>query len=139
MEINTLKSRYYGIQDMFRHINTDGCLFLSLCSIIEEVTEKPADIIGIIQKSMKEGWLSDDYEVRDSLALLGEFTGKKWKRIEAPELPQKIEEWEFTIEKWFNPRTGFTHFKRRFTDTLFSSATVKFGKIKEYYIYSYRR
>ncbi len=139
MSYDKLRTRYNGIQDMFRHINTDGCLFLSLCSIIEEVTEKPADLIGIIQRSMKEGWLAEDYEVKDSLSLLGEFTGKKWTRREETSLPIVIEAHEFTIEKWFNPRTGFTHFKRRFVDTLFSSATIKFGKIKEYYIYSYRR
>lgn len=137
MSYQTLKERYYGIQDMFRHINTDGCLFLSLCSIIEEVTEKPADVIGIIQTSMKKGWLAEDYEVKDSLAILGEFTGKKWVRREVKELPIVIESWEFTIEVWQKPNSVGKHFKRRFVDTIFNSATVKMGKIKEYYIYSY--
>ena len=139
MTLEELKARYSGIQSMLHHINTDGCLFLSLCTIIEEVTGKPADIVGIVQKGMKSGWLKEDYEVKDSLKMLSDFTGGKWTRREVSVLPAVIEETEFTIEKWYNPKTGFTHFKRRFVDTLFNSATVRFGKIKEYYIYSYKK
>ncbi len=58
-----------------------------------------------------------------------------FKRIETPTLPSVINDNQFTIEKWFNPRTKFTHFKRRFVDTLQSSVTVKEGKVIEYYIY----
>ena len=90
MNYDELKARYYGIQDMLKYINTDGCFFLSLCSIIEEVTGKPVDLIGIVQKSKKEGWLTEDYEVKDSLALLGEFTGKRWTRREESEIPSVI-------------------------------------------------
>ena len=139
MSYDELKARYNGIQDLLKYINTDGCLFLSLCSIIEEVTGKPVDLIGMIQKSKKEGWLTEDYEVKNSLLLLEEFTGKRWTRREETELPAVIHDWEFTIEEWLSPLTGFIHFKRRFVDTLFRSATVRNGRIKEYYIYSYKR
>ena len=137
MTLQQLKVRYSGIQTLLDRIGESGCLFLALCSIIEEVTGLPADIVGIIQTSMANGWLRKDYEVKDSLSLLKAFTGKDWKRIEVPKLPDVIKDNEFTIEKWYNPRTRFTHFKRRFADTLVSSTTVKEGSIKEYYIYSY--
>ena len=86
---------------------------------------------------MARGWLLKDFTVQNSLSLLSAFTGKVWKRKEVTNLPDVIKNNEFTIEKWFNPRTRFTHFKRRFTDTLVSSVTVKEGKIQEYYIYYY--
>lgn len=137
MNLTQLKARYSGIQTKLDRIGESGCLFLALCSIIEEVTGYPADIIGIVQESMARGWLLKDFTVKDSLSLLHAYTGRTWKRIEVPNLPDVIKDNEFTIEKWFNPRTKFTHFKRRFANTLVSSTTVREGTIKEYYIYSY--
>lgn len=137
MDLSKIKSRYSGVQTRLKNISDYGCLFLALCTIIEEVTGKEADIIGIIQLSRQKGWLSADYTVEDSIAILNEYTGKSFKREIFETLPDTIRDNEFTIEKWFNPRTGYTHFKRRFVDTLLSSVTVKEGRIKEYYIYSY--
>ncbi len=137
MNLSVLKSRYAGIQTLLDRIGESGCLFLCLLTIIEEVTGYPADVIGIVKESIARGWLQKDFEVKDSLSLLSAFTGKNWKRVEVSKLPDVIRDNEFTIEKWFNPRTRFTHFKRRFVDTLVSSTTVKEGSIAEYYIYSY--
>lgn len=120
-----------------KYISSDGCLFLCLCMIIEEVTGKEADIIGIIQESLAKEYLANDFTVKDSLSLLKNFTGKTWKRVEVKKLPDVINDNEFTIEKWFNPKTKGNHFKRRFVDTLIDSQTVKIGYITEYYIYSY--
>lgn len=137
MDLSKIKSRYSGVQTRLKNISDYGCLFLALCTIIEEVTGKEADIIGIFQLSRQKGWLGADYTVEDSIAILNEYTGKSFKREIFETLPDTIRDNEFTIEKWFNPRTGYTHFKRRFVDTLLSSVTVKEGRIKEYYIYSY--
>lgn len=137
MNISQLKSRYTGIQTKLSKIGSDGCLFLCLCSIIEEVTGNPCDIIGMVQECMAKNWLLNDFTVNDSLAILKAYTGKSFRRVEVNKLPEIIRDNEFTVEKWFNLRTGYTHFKRRFTDTLASSVTVKEGSIKEYYIYSY--
>jgi hypothetical protein len=138
MTLNEIKKRYAGVQNYIENIGSGGCLFLALCTIIEEVTGKPADLVGIVQKSLAKDWLQSDFEVKDSLSILDEFTGKRWKRTVVSKLPTQIKDNEFTIEKWFNPRTEFTHFKRRFVDTLISSVTVKEGYIKEYYIYYYK-
>lgn len=137
MTLQDLGKRYRGIQTLLKNIDTDGCLFLCLCSIIEEVTGKPADLIMIIKTSIAKGWLSLDYEVKDALALLNCFTGKRFKRKIMPYLPTYIHDNEFSVEKWFNPDTKYEHFKRRFTDTLLNSVTVAKGYIKEYYIYYY--
>jgi hypothetical protein len=92
MTLTQIKERYTGIQTKLKTIDTDGCLFLCLCSIIEEVTNAPADIIGIIQLSKKRGWLSDEFTVNDSLELLRAFTGKIWKRTEPKKLPEIIKD-----------------------------------------------
>ena len=137
MNLSVIKSRYNGIQTKLKEIYNGGCLFLSLCTIIEEVNNTEADLIGIIQESWSKGWLKSDYTVTDSIALLNNFTMKKFKRDVVKELPKVINDNEFTIEKWYNDKTKYTHFKRRFTDTLINSNTVKNGKILEYYVYSY--
>lgn len=86
---------------------------------------------------MSKGWLRTDYTCEDSLAILESATGKKFLRKIVDKLPAVVKDNEFTVEKWYNPRTKYIHFKRRFVDTLKSSITVKEGSIKEYYIYSY--
>lgn len=137
MNLLDIKLRYKGIQSKLSSIDDYGCLFLCLCSIIEEVTGTTADVFSIIQESMTKGWLKTDYTCADSISILKRFTGKRFSRTVAQTLPLVLKENQFTVEKWYNPRTGYTHFKRRFVDTLSSSVTVKEGYIKEYYIYSY--
>lgn len=85
---------------------------------------------------MSKGWLKEDYTCENSISILNSATEKKFSRRIVEKLPDVIKDNEFTVEKWYNPRTKYTHFKRRFVDTLKSSVTVKEGKIKEYYIYS---
>ena len=80
MSLTQIASRYKGIQSKLKFIGSDGCLFLCLCSIIEEITGQPADIINIVQESMAKKWLDNEFTVLDSLALLKEFTGKTFKR-----------------------------------------------------------
>ena len=137
MTLQNIKERYDGVQTLFKKIDSDGCLFLCLCTIIEEVTGREADIAGIVQVSRKRGWLANDYTVNDSLSLLNYFTGKKFKRESVRKLPAAVSDNMFTVEKWHNEKTGYTHFKRRFVDTVLNSVTVKQGKLIEYYIYSY--
>lgn len=137
MILSLIKDRYSGIQDLFRNIDTDGCLFLCLCTIIEEVTGKPADIVAMIQISRKNKWITPDFHINDSLQILNYFTGLTFKRREVGNLPSVIHENEFSIEKWYNPRTKKEHFKRRFVDTLLGSITVQEGKVAGYYIYYY--
>ena len=74
MTLEKIKERYDGVQTLLKKIDSDGCLFLSLCTIIEEVTGAPADIPGIVQVARKRGWLSNDYTVNYSLSLLNCFT-----------------------------------------------------------------
>ncbi len=137
MNLSQIKSRYNGIQSKMKCIYDGGCLFFCLCTIIEEVNNMPCDICGLIQESMARGWLAEDFTVKDSLSILNCATGKNFRRFETKSIPSVIADNQFTIEKWYNPRTKFTHFKRRFVDTLISSVTVKEGSIIEYYIYQY--
>lgn len=131
-----VKERYNGIQTVFEKAGESGCLFLSLISIAEEYTGLPVDFIVAYRKCIELGLIEKDFYCLDQSKILETFTGSKWKKTILKELPNPVPESMYTVEKWFNKRTGFTHFKRRGFDTLESSVTVKEGYIKEYYCYS---
>ena len=130
-----VKKRYEGIQTVFEKAGESACLFLSLLSIAEEYTGLPVDFIVAYRKCIDLGLIEKDFFCNDQEKILYEFTGKKWNKTIVKELPNPVSENTFTVEKWHNDRTGFTHFRRRGFDTLKSSVTVKEGKIVEYYCY----
>lgn len=130
-----VQERYNGIQTAMKNAGESACLFLSLLSIGEEYTGLPVDFIVAYRKCIELGLIEKDFFCNDQEKILYEFTGKKWKKTVLKELPDPVPENTYTVEKWYNDRTGFTHFKRRSFDTLESSITVKEGYIKEYYCY----
>ncbi len=130
-----VKERYNGIQTVFEKAGDYACLFLSLLSIAEEYTGLPVDFIVAYNKCIELGLIDKDFYCKNQEKMLYELTGKKWKKTALKELPSPVPECMFTVEKWFNERTGLTHFRRREFDTLESSVTVKEGYIKEYYCY----
>lgn len=130
-----VQERYNGIQTAMKNAGESACLFLSLLSIAEEYTGLPVDFIVAYRKCIDLGLIRDDFYCNDQQKILYELTGAKWKKTVLKKLPDSVPENMYTVEKWFNERTGFTHFKRRGWDTLKSSVTVKEGYIKEYYCY----
>lgn len=131
-----VKERYNGIQTVFGKAGESACLFLSLLSIAEEYTGLPVDFIVAYRKCIELGLIRDDFYCNDQEKILYELTGTKWKKTVLKELPVPVPENVYTVQKWFNERTDFTHFKRRGFDTLESSITTREGKIVEYYCYS---
>lgn len=130
-----VKERYEGIQTVFEKAGESGCLFLSLLSIAEEYTGLPVDFIVAYRKCIELGLIDKDFFCNDQEKILYELTGAKWEKTVVKEL-DPLPENMFPVEKWYNPRTGFTHFRQRSFDTLESSVTVRDGYIKEYYCYS---
>ena len=132
-----VKARYQGFQSMCKIVNTDGCYFLALCSIIEEYTDCPLDLIDAIRVSQSKGWVDSEFTIKNAPKFLEYYTGKKWVRSEmVSRLPVKILDNQFTVVIHYNKRTGFKHFKRRGFDTLDDSVTVKEGVILGYYIFT---
>ncbi len=143
-----IKAKYSGLQTALKvnteaisHIGDYGCLFLALCSIAEEFNEsyhtgKRLDIIAFYLKCKKNGWVNEEFFCKDQTSILKEATGKNWKKEIQKKLPAIIPDEMYTIEKWYNPKTTFTHFKRRGFDTLESSNTVKNGRLEGYYCYT---
>lgn len=139
----TVKDRYAGIQTIFGVCNVNGCHFLTLCSIIEDYNRisNPSytlDTIDAIRVSQSKGWFTPEFEGKDALAFLNYYTGKTWSRKEVKTLPNKIEDNEYTEVVFYNPRTKFRHFRRRYVDTLVDSVTVREGIVEKYYIYTVR-
>lgn len=129
-------NRYEGIQTMMKEIGKSGCFFFCLLSIAEEAGEKKIDLIDTVKLALERRIIRDDYYVEDSIALLNLLTEKKWHRRIVKELPNIIEENEYTVVKLINPYGGY-HFKRRGFDTLINSVSTQQNNVKEYYIYSY--
>lgn len=135
----TVRQRYEGLQTICKELNESGCLFLSVLSIAEEATGKEIDLINAIRISQSKGWLSYDFEVKDSLAILRHFTHHEWTRSEKlKKLPATIKDNEYTVAIYYNKNTSFTHFRRRGFDTLTNSVTVRDGVIIGYYIFTER-
>lgn len=82
-----------------------------------------------------KGWLKEDFFVTDAIKILNFFTQKEWSREEVKTLPE-IKDNQFTEVCYYNQRTGFRHFRRRYFDTLENSVTVNEGRIEKYYIYT---
>lgn len=144
MNLQEIGKRYKGIQDILGKLKwSDCCLFLTLCEIIEEVNQKPADLIDILRYAYTNNYISSDFTILDSPAILSHATGKTFIRdVYSPEEFAKIgitfpADW-FSVEKWKRIKEDDTvvlHFRRRFCDTVNNSQTVKYGKLEEYYVY----
>lgn len=128
--------RYSGIQDVMKMVGSDGCHFLTLCSIAEEYLNKPIDLIGLIRHCQSKRWITNDFWVKnDGTPILNYLTNKKWTRKEVDKLPV-IRDNDYTEAIYYNPNTGFHHYRRRGIDTLSYSITVRDGYIEKYYIYT---
>lgn len=148
MTIKEVRKKYIGLQTDCKTYKTElsqlgdyACLFYCLCSIVDEYNfthqGKPIDLIESFIKCKKKKLIGDECYILDGCKILELLTGVKWTRNIVLTLPYHIPESMYTVEKWFREETGYTHFKRRWGDTLVDSQTVKYGHIKEYYCYSY--
>ena len=112
-----------------------------MCSIADEYRADHGlpyiDLIWAIRTCRSRGLIDDEFYVKDDgtrvLKLLTD--GQKWSRKDVAKLG-KVGDNDYTEAEWFNPRTGFTHFRRRYVDTLRDSVTVKEGYVKQYRIYT---
>lgn len=129
-----IRYRYDGIQSLLQDCGESGCHFLCLCSIVEEATDHPIDLINAIHLMLSNKWMRPDFYVLDALAFLEYYTGNKWERREVYKL-ENVENNEYTEVVYYNPRTNQTHFTRRYLDPLDVSITVIEGQIFKYYIY----
>lgn len=133
------RDRYEGIQTLLKTCGDEGCLFLSILSIAEDVEESHIDLVDAIHLCLRKKWIAPDFECLDSPAILNHFTsGKIWSRREVPELLAPVRDNEYTVANYYNPNTEITHRRRRPYDTLKASVTVRDGYIKSYYIYSWK-
>ena len=129
------------LREDFSRIGEEGCLFLCLCSIAEEWNEarhnqRRVDVLDLYIKSRSNGFLEDGFFCRDQCAMLALATGTEWKKEIFPRLPDPVPWQSFTVERWDNKRTGKTHFRRRWGDSIVSSVTVREGSLSGYYVYS---
>lgn len=125
----TIEERYRGCQSTLK----EGCYILSLCSIIEEYTRKPVDVLEVIAVAKNRRWITEDGFVYTPCKILQYFTLTKWNLTTVTQLPDVISRNMFTVEKWRNGK--ITHFRRRYVDTLYNSLTVAEGYLEAYYLF----
>ena len=123
--------RYKGFQTFIK----DGCYWLSLCSIADDVRGTPVDLITAYNVTVEKGWVSPNAYIKDPCAILQWLTKRKWSLRVEERVPDVVEDNEWTVLKYYNSRTGFTHFRRRDVDTLTSSTTVAEGKLVACYVF----
>lgn len=131
----TVKQRYEGIQTVLLEAGNSACLFLCILSIAEQYLNKDIDFIWAYNILKSTGCVTKDFYMLDQEKALFVLTEKTWRKAEYTALPDVVPAKMYTVEKWYCPKTGFTHFKRRAYDTLESSNTVKHGKLIAYYTY----
>lgn len=139
------RSRYIGFQSrilrragMLSRMGDYSCLFLCLCSIADEWRaermKSGVDILALAMDARDSGFLDDEWTCRTT-DILRLATGVGWKKSEVRRIPSLLPENMYTVEKWFNRRTGLTHFRRRWGDTLDDSVTVREGRLEGYYVF----
>lgn len=148
MNANKLLEKYIGLQtkmlksaDEIKQFGDYSCLFLCLCSIAEEYNESHhsryrVDILADYLACRSKGYIGDEFFVKDSPAVLEYLTGQKWKREIVEKLPEPVPDNMYTVERWYNQKTRYTHFRRRWGDTLVDSNTVRNGKLTNYYLFT---
>lgn len=137
----TVKERYEGLQTFFLSMHHNSCHFLTLCSIADEYRADHGlgyiDFVEAIRLVQSKGLMDNECYIKDDgckiLSLL--TNGKKWTRKDVEVLPP-IGDNDYTEAIYFNPRTQFKHYRRRYFDTLVDSVTVKEGSIIQYRIYT---
>ncbi len=132
----TVKERYQAIQTKLKVCGEEGCLFLSLLSIAEEISNKQIDLITAYNIAIENKYMLQDFYMLNQEGFIAKLVSKPIKKEIFKSLPDQVPNNMYTIEKWYNPRTRLIHFRRRVFDTLENSTTVKEGYIKEYYCYS---
>ena len=143
-----IRAKYTGLQTRLREragmlasMGDEACLFLCLCSIAEEwfgdfnKSGRSLDIAEFAMRCRDKGYIDDTWTCHtEDILLLA--TGVSWRKDEVKEIPAVVPDEMYTVEKWFNPRTGYTHFRRRWGDTVKDSVTVREGKFQCYYTFT---
>ena len=131
------RSRYEGLQTILEQNGRAGCLFLTVLSIAEDYICKPIDLVAAIRDAQEHGWLGKDFTCHNQLAMLKQWTGRKWVRTVVPYTEfssLNIGKNDYTALRYV--KGDITHFRRRGYDVYENSRTVKEGICDAVYIYS---
>ena len=120
-----------GLQNtLIKNMAEYGCYFISLCRVCELETNNDVDLIMAAQYALAKGYIKKDFTVIDPANFLSDMLDKKVEVTVSTEKPK--EDATYYVECWRNERTGYTHFKLPYFDSLLDSITVKEGDIVSY-------
>ena len=92
------------------------------------------DFLDAARACQDNGWLDNDFTVRDDCKILKYLTGHKCTK-EIVQDPGIVKGNEYTVEKWAWDKK--THFRRRGWDVYKNSQTVRNGVRQCYYKYKF--
>lgn len=136
MKITKIKA----VQDLAWCIGSDGCYFICLCAVAEEITGKEIDIIKTAKKMIDNGLIDYDYKrpksyknmlyVFDADKLLNTLGCKGYHVRKVDELPKDYNGYyiiRYTLD-------GNTHFVLKNYNSITYSRCVAEGRISKYYL-----
>lgn len=142
MAINSLRIKEIPhIQDLAYCMGQEGCLFIVLCAIAEQISNMRIDLLRMAHIAIEHGYLDYIYKeprnhlreafyVRDRDNLLALLTGKKGittRKVKA--LPRNYKGYYYIQYRNGN----YTHFVLPDYNSMYYSATVAKGEL-EYYV-----
>lgn len=122
-----------GIQNKLEMIGKYGCYFLCLIHSFDEKATLDK-IVEYYDLFIKNRWLTKDCEVLDAQGIANKLSGKKVAVVKSKTIDYKA---NVVIIKWYNPKTGFTHFTTKDFDPLENSKTVAEGYQVDYRMFYY--
>lgn len=118
------------IQRELETIGKYGCYFLSLLKIGGDGYIK--NFYEYYKVFNNLGWMDADCTILNPSKILNLLLGKNVEVVKSETLDENA---DFIVEYWFNPRTGFHHFKLPDWDPLGESVTCKEGYIESYRLF----
>lgn len=124
-----------GIQKICKKLGESGCYLLSLIEGCSRITKKEYDPILGYQYFLERGWIDEDCFVKSPESIVKYYLNKNVFVIKSNVI---MKEAIITIAKYYNKRTGLSHFVlctdrgKGIWDPLGNSKTVAEGSIYDY-------
>lgn len=128
-------------QSFIKAMGVNGCYFLCLCKLAEEITQKQFDYLRIAETCIDKGFIFFDkknynnnhnFFVENPCGVLKEMTGEKWTVKKVSGIYEKqLDEFEiwFWAKNQYYADKGIGHFTTEEDNLLQNSETVRSGKV----------
>lgn len=118
-----------GLQTVYENIGNYGCGFLAM---LEQFGYDDKDITRLYFECIDNGIIDKDCYVKSWQKLADYLSKEKYNAV----ISKNLLPCDFYLEYWYNPRTGYHHFKLPQWDSLENSVTVREGYLESYRLFT---